>query len=1041
MSDNDNSEREKKKETRIGNYLIGNTIGEGAFGKVKQANHVQTNEKVAIKILNKQRIHEMSGDINKIQKEITILKKLRHKSIIQLYEIMESKQNLFLIMEFCPKGELFDYIVKCKKLSELNACRLFQNLIDGVDYLHLNNIVHRDLKPENLLLDDKFNLKISDFGLSTIYSGLISTPCGTPSYAPPEMLKGDSYNGIKSDVWSCGIILYAMLCGYLPYSDSKEEIILRRITNKEYKIPDFLSSKAKDLLVRMLDNDPNKRIDLKEIKSHAWFKLTESSLAPGLFIGVTNIPVDEIIVNKVIDLNNGLKGDLRLNINKEDLINKIKENKFDSITAFYYLLLKKHICQGGVSIADLQSKVYLNYMKNPSNVFDSSDIICADNEVKGDSKITFSPKKLKEQAPNKNQIGTLSTKATVQTENSQSQGNNSIIEQTQTQTAISNVTTKKQKKVSITIEDINKNKKNNSPNKLNFQINLQSNQAPLDKIDIQLKNSKSQSSQKNIPNISSLKEKDKLSLRTDNNIDNKNKTTVIINPNPNPSQKENQNQSSKNINKVNPIENTSKSQEITIKKTSDYKIPSNNSNTNSNIVNTLSSGSIKKSGRKKKTSIINNILNDKPKNDAKVIIVDSNKDKFVSQKSNEKLTNEQLNPSKQISSSTDFTHINNNENNITITQVQVNNQQKPTTSKFSRRQSEKKSKYSNRLDELRNQFTSSKLNNDGNIVNNSNNGNNNEILNIIDNINQKYDDFLTNKNKESIFRNVPNKKIDSKPAEQNKVQNKSQNKNLNLNKSKTKNISTPNLNLTLGNKEKEKENEREINRQSSKVSIHYMVKQKKKNNFTKHESRRLYNNNIERKKSFTSRNAVIKKNERMFNDISAIYKSDIDCDSSFDNSVINSPSPFRRRQSRKQSIRGSFINTSEINLNIENEDESDNERTSPKVGFVKIQKGKINISNMNEDVKDFDKKNKINMNNQTNSYINKNNNQNISQKDGKIIFSHIKNNNTGSNKEKDDKKKPKNQILSPKSTINTTNNKKDTKYTLKPNKDDVIKLY
>lgn len=1026
MSDNDNSERDKKKETRIGNYLIGNTIGEGAFGKVKQASHVQTNEKVAIKILNKQRIHEMSGDINKIQKEITILKKLRHKSIIQLYEIMESKQNLFLIMEFCPKGELFDYIVKCKKLSELNACRLFQNLIDGVDYLHLNSIVHRDLKPENLLLDDKFNLKISDFGLSTIYSGLISTPCGTPSYAPPEMLKGDSYNGIKSDVWSCGIILYAMLCGYLPYSDSKEEIILKRITNKEYKIPDFLSSKAKDLLIRMLDNDPNKRIDLKEIKSHAWFKLTETSLAPGLFIGVTNIPVDEVIVNKVIDLNNGLKGDLRLNINKEDLINKIKENKFDSITAFYYLLLKKHICQGGVSIADLQSKVYLNYMKNPSNVFDSSDIICADNEVKGDSKITFSPKKLKEQAPNKHQILTLSTKATVQTENSQSQGNNSLIEQTQT--TISNVTTKKQKKVSITIEDINKLKKNNSPNK----NNLQSNQAPLEKIDIQLKNnSKSQSSQKNIPNISSLKEKDKVSLRIDNNIESKNKTTVIINPNS--SQKENQNQSSKNINKVNPIENTSKSQEITIKKTSDYKIPSNNSNTNSNIVNTISSGSIKK---KKKTSIINNILNDKQKNESKVIIVDSNKDKFVSQKSNEKLTNEQLIPSKQISSSTDFTQIN-NENNVTITQVQLNNQQKPITNKSSKRQSEKKSKYSNRLDELRNQFTS-KLNNDGSIVNNSNNGNNNEILNIIDNINQKYDDFLTNKNKECIFRNVPNKKVDSKPpTEQNKVQNKSQNKNLNLNKSKTNNISTPNLNLALGNKE----SEREINRQSSKVSIHYMVKQKKKNNFTKHESRRLYNNNIERKKSFTSRNAVIKKNERMFNDISAIYKSDIDCDSSFDNtSVINSPSPLRRRQSRKHSVRGSFINTSEINLNIENEDESDNERTSPKIGFIKIQKGKINISSMNDDVKDIDKKNKININNQTNSYINKNNNQNISQKDGKIIFSHIKNNNTGPNKDKDDKKKIKNQILSPKSTINTTN-KKDTKYTLKPNKDDVIKLY
>ena len=179
----------KKRKKKKGNYILEETIGEGAFAKVKLATHIFTGEKVAIKILNKEKINNTS-DIKKIKNEITILQKLKHKNIIQLYEIMETNKNLYIVMEYCEGKELFDLIVRKKRLTERETCRYCQQLINGIEYLHLSNVTHRDLKPENLLLDNKKRIIISDFGLSILsknnYS-LLSTPCGTPSYTPPEM--------------------------------------------------------------------------------------------------------------------------------------------------------------------------------------------------------------------------------------------------------------------------------------------------------------------------------------------------------------------------------------------------------------------------------------------------------------------------------------------------------------------------------------------------------------------------------------------------------------------------------------------------------------------------------------------------------------------------------------------------------------------------------------------------------------------------------------------------------------------------------------
>ena len=316
-NNNDNYKGNKRiivsKKTKLkqkGNYILESTIGQGAFAKVKLAKHIITGEKVAIKILPKRSLasnpnkinNQIYSNISKIDKEINILRRLHHKNIIQLYEIIETKSNLYIVMEYCEGKELFDYIVKHKRLTEREACRYFQQIINGVEYLHLCNITHRDLKPENILLDNKKRIRISDFGLSHISpnsSYLLSTPCGTPLYAPPEMLRGDKYDGVYSDIWSCGIILYTMLVGDLPYADSKEKIIYQNIMTHNYYYPDTMSDDAIDLIEHMLRINPNERYGFKEIKAHPWFNLVTPQLRPGVIFNIHKIPVDVKILEKI----------------------------------------------------------------------------------------------------------------------------------------------------------------------------------------------------------------------------------------------------------------------------------------------------------------------------------------------------------------------------------------------------------------------------------------------------------------------------------------------------------------------------------------------------------------------------------------------------------------------------------------------------------------------------------------------------------------------------------------------------------------------
>ncbi|ODV60320.1 carbon catabolite-derepressing protein kinase [Ascoidea rubescens DSM 1968] len=258
---------------RIGKYQIITTLGEGSFGKVKLAYHLKTGQRVALKIINRKTLSksEMQG---RVEREISYLRLLTHPHIIKLYDVIKSKDEIIMVIEFAGK-ELFEYIVQRGKMTESEARRFFQQIIAAVQYCHRHKIVHRDLKPENLLLDSKLNVKIADFGLSNIMTdgNFLKTSCGSPNYAAPEVISGKLYAGPEVDVWSCGVILYVMLCGRLPFDDEFIPALFKKISSGIFTIPPYLSDNAKNLLHKMLVVDPINRITTQEIMEHDWFKI------------------------------------------------------------------------------------------------------------------------------------------------------------------------------------------------------------------------------------------------------------------------------------------------------------------------------------------------------------------------------------------------------------------------------------------------------------------------------------------------------------------------------------------------------------------------------------------------------------------------------------------------------------------------------------------------------------------------------------------------------------------------------------------------
>ena len=347
------------------------TIGKGTFGTVRLAENIQTGQEVAIKILEKVKILQLE-DKTRVEREIKILKCLRHSNIVHLYSVIQTDQALYLIMEYVPGKELFDYIITNKRLSEIEACKFYQQIISGVEYLHKLKIVHRDIKPENLLLDAKTNdLKIVDFGLSNIfdsaYNNMLKSACGSPCYAAPEMLGGKEYLAPPVDIWSSGIVLYAMLCGYLPFEHEDNEELYKKICKGKFTLPPFLSDNAKDLLTKILNTDPTQRITIPNIKQHPWFNLINPNMNinEGLLLNQVVIPIDETVVDEMVMKYNFL--------NKEDIRASVLSNRHNDIATIYYLIMRKKIREGYISIADLKSELFLNYVRHPDNLYANYD--------------------------------------------------------------------------------------------------------------------------------------------------------------------------------------------------------------------------------------------------------------------------------------------------------------------------------------------------------------------------------------------------------------------------------------------------------------------------------------------------------------------------------------------------------------------------------------------------------------------------------------------------------------------------------------------
>uniref|UniRef100_A0A0D9V5W8 non-specific serine/threonine protein kinase n=1 Tax=Leersia perrieri TaxID=77586 RepID=A0A0D9V5W8_9ORYZ len=260
----------------MGRYRLGPLLGRGTFAKVYKAHKVATGEAVAIKVFDKESVHR-SGTVEQVKREVDVMRRVHHRHVIRLHEVMATRSRIYFAMEYASGGELFTRLSRSTRFPEPVARRYFQQLITAVEFCHSRGVYHRDLKPENLLLDARGDLKVSDFGLSAFADrlrgdGLLHTTCGTPAYVAPEVLLKRGYDGAKADIWSCGVILYVLLAGYLPFNETNLVILYRKITESNYRCPPWFSVDARKLLARLLDPNPKTRITIAKLMARPWFQ-------------------------------------------------------------------------------------------------------------------------------------------------------------------------------------------------------------------------------------------------------------------------------------------------------------------------------------------------------------------------------------------------------------------------------------------------------------------------------------------------------------------------------------------------------------------------------------------------------------------------------------------------------------------------------------------------------------------------------------------------------------------------------------------------
>ncbi|XP_024132979.1 serine/threonine-protein kinase SIK2 isoform X2 [Oryzias melastigma] len=329
---------------RVGFYDIERTLGKGNFAVVKLARHRITKTEVAIKIIDKTQLDAVN--LEKIYREVQIMKMLDHPHIIKLYQVMETKNMLYLVTEYAKSGEIFDYLAKHGRLSELEARRKFWQILSAVEYCHNRNIVHRDLKAENLLLDGHMNIKIADFGFGNFFKPgePLATWCGSPPYAAPEVFEGQQYEGPQLDIWSMGVVLYVLVCGALPFDGPSLPVLRQRVLEGRFRIPYFMTEDCEHLIRRMLVLDPSKRLSVAQIKEHKWMALDVPAQRPILYQQPLSAEGETSVgeySEQVLRLMHSL------GIDQHKTIESLQNKSYNHFAAIYYLLverLKAHRC-------------------------------------------------------------------------------------------------------------------------------------------------------------------------------------------------------------------------------------------------------------------------------------------------------------------------------------------------------------------------------------------------------------------------------------------------------------------------------------------------------------------------------------------------------------------------------------------------------------------------------------------------------------------------------------------------------------------------
>jgi serine/threonine protein kinase len=325
-------------------------VDEGTFGQVCMGLHKRTNEMVAVKLVEKRRLKDYV-DLKRLVREVRSAKRVRHQNVVQMFEVVDGKHHVQIVMEMIDGGKLFDYIVQKSRLPEVEACFLFRQILDGLQHIHSMGVSHRDLKPENIMLQSSsvlplsgWRIKIIDFDLSNTMTEdthgfgtgakkKLKTACGSPHYAAPEVVAGEAYYGDASDVWALGVILFAMICGYLPFEHSNIGVLYEKIMCADYQAPSSISKQAEDLIRKIFNTNAGARIDIDGIRKHRW---TANPKVPA--IKAIERVADEKIQEQILIAMEKMPV---IHLNRTQILAKIKAKEHDNITTTYYLLLKR----------------------------------------------------------------------------------------------------------------------------------------------------------------------------------------------------------------------------------------------------------------------------------------------------------------------------------------------------------------------------------------------------------------------------------------------------------------------------------------------------------------------------------------------------------------------------------------------------------------------------------------------------------------------------------------------------------------------------